>query len=339
MHYLGLCCIVKDETPFLEEWIAFHALMGVEAFVMYDNGSAIPVHETLGPLSRRYAITVVEAPGPARQIPCYDHCLKTFGKHFAWMGFIDMDEFVLPLRHPDLRLLLSQYEHRAGLGFHWMPFGSNGHKTRPSGLQIENYTLALPSLEPAIWHVKLFVRPSKIRYFINPHTVSCLEGEVVNTDNLPVRGPMSHPIARDLCQINHYYFRSNQDFYKKMQRGMADSRREHRIPTRLDLPRGDVEDLAAARHGPRVRQLLEQPETGQSMLFRPQIPDTPEALADIFASLVRQRPAEALILLAKGRQRFPGHPLLALLTEKSAKLAACIAADSEPTFGHAPSIQ
>jgi hypothetical protein len=113
VHYLGLCCIVKDETPFLEEWIAFHTLMGVEAFVIYDNGSSIPVRDTLHPMFDKNFITVINAPGRIQQLPCYDHCLKVFGGQFAWLGFIDMDEFAVPLRHGDLRLMLSEYENYA----------------------------------------------------------------------------------------------------------------------------------------------------------------------------------------------------------------------------------
>ncbi len=322
MPYLGLCCIVKDETPFLEEWIVFHALMGVEAFILYDNDSAVPVRDTLAHLASEYKVTVIEAPGRGKQIPCYDHCLSTFGKQFAWLGFLDMDEFAVPLRHGDLRLMLSNYEAEAGLGAHWTLFGSSGHKTRPEGLQIENYTLAIPDAEPASWHVKLFVRPFRIREFINPHTAACHEGRIVNTGYAPIRGPLSIPPVRDVCQINHYYYRSSQDFYQKLQRGMADSRREHRIPRRINPPRGKVEDRSAARYAPQVRQLLEQPELART-LFRPRVPESPEQTAAAFTDLLRHnRPGEALILLAKARRRFPGHPLIELLTRESAELAA-----------------
>ena len=45
MRYLALCCIVKDENMFLKEWLAYHALLGVEHFYIYDNMSAVPVRE------------------------------------------------------------------------------------------------------------------------------------------------------------------------------------------------------------------------------------------------------------------------------------------------------
>ena len=42
-----ICAILKDETPYLEEWIKHHLAIGVEHFVLYDNNSAIPIRETL----------------------------------------------------------------------------------------------------------------------------------------------------------------------------------------------------------------------------------------------------------------------------------------------------
>ena len=42
MKYLGLCAIVKDEDPFLEEWICHHALLGVEGFIIFGtNGQTL----------------------------------------------------------------------------------------------------------------------------------------------------------------------------------------------------------------------------------------------------------------------------------------------------------
>ena len=40
MDKLAICAIFKDEAPYLLEWLAFHRMMGVDAFVLYDNGSS-----------------------------------------------------------------------------------------------------------------------------------------------------------------------------------------------------------------------------------------------------------------------------------------------------------
>ena len=40
MLKIAVCAIFKDEAPYLLEWIAFHKMVGVDLFVLYDNGSS-----------------------------------------------------------------------------------------------------------------------------------------------------------------------------------------------------------------------------------------------------------------------------------------------------------
>ena len=39
MEKIAICAIFKDEAPYLLEWIAFHRMIGVDLFVLYNNGS------------------------------------------------------------------------------------------------------------------------------------------------------------------------------------------------------------------------------------------------------------------------------------------------------------
>ena len=57
-HYLALCAIVRDEGPYLAEWIAFHRLVGVERFHLYDNGSTDETMAVLAPLIADGVVTV-----------------------------------------------------------------------------------------------------------------------------------------------------------------------------------------------------------------------------------------------------------------------------------------
>ncbi len=263
MHYLGLCCIVKDETPFLEEWIAFHTLMGVESFIIYDNASAVPVAETIGRMIEPGYIKLFRIPGKAQQVPCYNHCLNEFGKDFFWLGFIDMDEFALPVSDGDLRVLLSRYEKHAALGLNQMNFGTSGHKTRPEGLQIENYTMAMPEREDMNRHVKLFTRPKRTLGMTNPHIGEFKDGELpVNTSEIPIDGPFSIPPVWDKAQLNHYYYRSTQDYFNKLSRVRGSTGTRHHMPAKLDPPPGTIRDLRAALYAPIVRDLIADAPNG-----------------------------------------------------------------------------
>ena len=44
MDKIAVCAIFKDEAPYLLEWLAFHRMIGVDLFVLYDNGSSRMAH-------------------------------------------------------------------------------------------------------------------------------------------------------------------------------------------------------------------------------------------------------------------------------------------------------
>ena len=311
MKYLGLCAIVKDEDPFLEEWICHHALLGVEAFFLYDNESVHPVHERLRSFMNGSFLTVVDVRGKGQQINAYNHCLRTFGRHFRWMGFLDLDEYAVPKRTKDLRVLLQDYEDAAALGLNWQCFGTNGHKARPLGTQLENYVLALDS-EHWRKHIKSFVWPRAVGGMWNPHFAVPLQGgHTVNERHEPVIGSFS-PFSAQSGQINHYYYRSWQDYHEKLRRGMADGV-AHTMPKKITPPRGDVPDTQALRFVPALRAMLERKDRAlhlarHSMRFDHALPPE-QILAETSALIAHDREEEALVLLSHAAARDPGQEL------------------------------
>ncbi len=246
MHYLALCAIAKDEDRYLLEWIHYHILVGVERFIIYDNDSATPIAQTLAKYVKAGIVDVVPVSGQDRQIPAYEHCLREYGPRFRWIGFLDLDEFLVLKDTRDARILLSDYEDHGGLAVHWVMYGSSGHVLRPAGLQIENYTTRLAA---SSFHVKSIVQPPHISRVANVHMFNYKPGSYcVNEDHLPVGSAMSYHAVRR-AQINHYWYRSQQDFATKLQRGRADTaslnestRGWHQFYAHLQLPQ-EKEDL------------------------------------------------------------------------------------------------
>ena len=49
MHYkVIISAQVKDETPYLDEWVNYHLGIGIEHIVMYDNMSNPPLENIWG---------------------------------------------------------------------------------------------------------------------------------------------------------------------------------------------------------------------------------------------------------------------------------------------------
>jgi len=226
MRYLSACCILKDEVPFIAEWLTYHSLVGVEHFFVYDNESAVPISGH--PLLKKYLeagrATVVSMPGKTRQLPAYSHCLENFGPSSKWIAFIDLDEFICTSEFQDIRQLLAEFEDYACLAANWLCFGSSGHLKRPEGLVLQNYQELLTGQAHINLHIKSIVQPAKIDRVRTAHSFYPKNGEyAVNALHLPLSpGAPVCPLSHRRIRINHYLIKSQQDFEHKSARGRAD---------------------------------------------------------------------------------------------------------------------
>jgi hypothetical protein len=91
----------------------------------------------------------------------------------------------------------------------------------------------------------------------NPHFAVPLQGgRTVNERHEPVIGSFS-PFTAQIGQINHYYYRSWQDYHEKLRRGMADGV-AHTMPKKITPPCGDVPDVSALRFAAALRVMLDR---------------------------------------------------------------------------------
>lgn len=220
MNYLSACLVTKDENSYLPEWISFHRLIGVEHFYVYDNESSIPVEQTLAPEISKGFVTMRKFPGRGIQLPVYHECLKEFGTDSRWMAFIDDDEFLFSPNSDDIRAILEPFEKFGGLCANWLVFGSSGHTQRPAGLQIENFVRRATKPYDLNRYIKWILQPSKTSKMESAHKVKFLSGSWgVNENERAIEGPMGMPHATDRIRVNHYYFRSRQEWETKVARG------------------------------------------------------------------------------------------------------------------------
>ena len=133
MSYLSICCIYRDEAPYLREWIEFHRLVGVEHFFLYDNRSEDDHRRVLEPYVESGLVTLHDWPEHPGQRGAYDHCLRAHEGDSRWIAFIDADEFLFsPLGVP-LPEILRELEDAPGVGVSWILFGTSGHETPRPG--------------------------------------------------------------------------------------------------------------------------------------------------------------------------------------------------------------
>lgn len=224
--YLAACCILKDEDPFIMEWLTYHSLIGVEHFFIYDNESANPLAKN--PVINKFAsqgkLRVLNTPGKTMQHPAYTHCLENFGHLAKWIAFIDLDEFICPDEGKDIRPLLAAYEDYAALGLSWKCFSSGGHLSRPAGLVIKNYQERFLKYTLANLHIKSIVQPAKVSGVHTAHSFWPRDGEMAaSTAHRPItRGTAMMPICWKQATVHHYMLKSQEDAQRRMLRGRAD---------------------------------------------------------------------------------------------------------------------
>ncbi len=146
-YHISLCIMFKDEKPYLREWIEYHRMMGVDHFYMYDNNSSDGFEAVTDPYEREGVVTLVRWPQEHSQVACYEDCIKNFQSESDWIGFIDVDEFLVPVAEESLAGFLDKFSNRPAVLIYWRFFGSGGMLERDtSRLVMEDFVVASEKL-------------------------------------------------------------------------------------------------------------------------------------------------------------------------------------------------
>jgi Glycosyltransferase family 92 len=214
---IALCCRIRDEALYLDEFIAYYLAAGVDHFFFYEKLSRDHYREVLAPWTAAGIATLFDnwphvPVSPSAEEDCV---LRSIGR-FEWIGFIDADEFVVIGDGRGIGEFLAEYPEYPAVALHWYMYGSNGHERRPEGPVIAEYTRR--EQDPNR-HVKCFVRPQWVARYRNSHSwyyrgMRC----AVNESRKSVRSSFALPPTAIQAWINHYHHKSDQDYFEKAAR-------------------------------------------------------------------------------------------------------------------------
>ncbi|KAM0041648.1 putative Glycosyltransferase family 92, nucleotide-diphospho-sugar transferase [Helianthus debilis subsp. tardiflorus] len=92
---LCACTMVYNVAKFLKEWVIYHSKIGVDKFILYDNGSDDDLGEVVNLLkSKGYDVETRFWLWPKTQEAGFSHAVLHAKTACRWMMFIDVDEFV-----------------------------------------------------------------------------------------------------------------------------------------------------------------------------------------------------------------------------------------------------
>ena len=139
---LAIVAVLRNEAAYVEEWIAYHSVLGVEHFYLYENRSDDDIRNVLARYIAHGLVTLIDFPIGGAQVPAYSHAVHCFAGSTQWLAPLDLDEFIVPKVDNDIPAMLRRLGDADRVVLPWRNFGMSGHRTSPPGLVIENYVLA-----------------------------------------------------------------------------------------------------------------------------------------------------------------------------------------------------
>jgi len=217
---------VKNEAPYIPQWIEFHLLQGFDHFLIYDNGSSDGLTECLKPYTDAGIVSLkpvpVEYQNNGAGVWLIVDAINWGQDNSAWMIVTGVDEYCFCPQGQMIPDFLREFEIHGALAVSWKMFNSSGHESASPKLVIERFTDAYRETTP---HVKSFIQPRMIQQVCNPHFFLChTPWETVNENHERVTS--AHPpglVAKyDRIRINHYWTMSRAEFNEKMNKGRSD---------------------------------------------------------------------------------------------------------------------
>lgn len=224
-YNVSICAIFRDEAKYLKEWITYHLLVGVDHFYLYNNFSEDDFMSVLQPFIDDKKVTLIDWPVNLGQLSAYTDCIEKFSNQSKWIGFIDLDEFVVPNKMDNIYQLLKPFEkNRPAVMLYWKFFGTSGKmKRNESHLVTEDFTICwnkFVNIGKCFFNTK-YAFDSK--YTHNKYFHHNLWGNYkginlppVNIEDIPVVFNI-HRVHNDdfPIHINHYVVKSHKEYWDK----------------------------------------------------------------------------------------------------------------------------
>lgn len=246
-----LVSAMRNEGPFLLEWLAYHRVIGIDRVVIVSNGSTDGSDALLSSLAEAGEITFLRT-APARGVAPQDAAVQAFETEVgyqpgAWYLWLDADEFLnIHVGDRTVEALVAAVGGASGLMLNWRLFGSGGNDSFPGRHISQDFTGASKTDFVANLETKPFFRQGDkfTGFSINAAGLPRVASGATNADCLggngkpldlkaprtqawldgkPMPGRNNLASRREygwaLAQVNHYSVRTPDHFRLKASRG------------------------------------------------------------------------------------------------------------------------
>ncbi len=227
-YNVAICAIFKNEGKYLKEWIEYHKVVGIDHFYLYNNNSTDNFEEVLKPYIEEGIVDLELWEKNQAQLECYEHCINDHKEDTKWIGFIDIDEFINPIKYDTIYEFLRPFEKKYGsVMVYWKMFGTSGLINRdPKGLVIEDFNVCWPKLVnigKCFYNTLFEFNPNDKKNITFHHTLWTKFGPFslppINSFKKNAYGN-NHKATKNVdIQINHYFTKSYGEYLEKKSKG------------------------------------------------------------------------------------------------------------------------
>jgi hypothetical protein len=229
---LSLIACIKNEGPYIGEWIEYHKAVGVTKFYIYDNDSTDHVKDILNKYINTGEVEYYHIHGNGKQLDAYYDGLCKCRNKTKYAAFIDLDEFIVPVREnttiqESVAQIMQLDKEAGGIAVNWYVYGSSGYKEKPEGSVTGSYLYRADEKAEVNKCIKTICNPRLIKGFLHsPHYPVYRNRRTysINENGKVIKGSLN-PFpdnSYEKMRINHYYCKSEAECRAKFSRGLAD---------------------------------------------------------------------------------------------------------------------
>ncbi|PKA47810.1 UPF0392 protein [Apostasia shenzhenica] len=220
------CTMVNNVAKFLREWVTYHSAVGVDRFLLYDNGSDDGFELAVRDLNRDgFDVRTRFWPWTKTQEAGFSHAIVADGSECEWIAFIDVDEFIFK---PDwvrsgkpnrgmIRSITKTNPKVGQVSIGCLDFGPSGQLAHPCGGVTQGYTCRRRAEE----RHKSLVRPEAV--------ATTLMNSIHHFDL--GSGWKTRRLEQREAVVNHYKYQAWEEFRVKFRRRVSAYVVDWREPT------------------------------------------------------------------------------------------------------------
>lgn len=221
---VAIVAIARNEENYIEEWIAYHRLIGFDHLFIYDHSRLGTLTKQLKPFKefvtvRRIRRTLFNS--LSLQLRAYKHALENGLRSYDWVQILDVDEFVNLRKHQSIQQFVAGFKGIDCIKLHWRIFGHNGHYNQPTGLVLEHFTRCDPMPDP---FGKVLSRTRYVELLDIHKTRFNRDVRFTSVEGQELPKRPGHDAATSILEtayINHYQSKSFKHLRSKIKRGVA----------------------------------------------------------------------------------------------------------------------